>query len=58
MNRERIKKTWVVIFVIISSVLLGDATSWKFGTSLFFAMWAIAGMFELLEEKISNGLSS
>lgn len=51
MNRYRMKKVWITVFVIISSVLLGMETTTGIGTSLFFALWSIAGMFELLEDK-------
>ena len=51
MNRYRMKKVCISVFAIISSVLLGDATDWKIGASLFFALWSIAGMIELLEDK-------
>lgn len=51
MNRYRMKKAWIAVFVIISSVALGMETTTGIGASLFFALWSIAGMIELLEDK-------
>ena len=51
MNQYRMKKVWITEFAIISSVLLGMETTTGIGASLFFALWSIAGMIELLEDK-------
>ena len=54
MRREKLTKVWISAFVSISSILLGNATEWQIGASLFFALWAIAGMIELVEDKLKS----
>lgn len=53
MKKSGITKVWISAFISTSSIFLGNATDWKIGTSLFFALWAIGGMFELLEDKLN-----
>lgn len=53
MKREKLTKVWISAFVSTSSIFLGNATDWKIGASLFFALWAIAGMIELVEDKLN-----
>jgi hypothetical protein len=53
MRKSGITKVWISAFVSISSIFLGNATEWQIGASLFFALWAIAGMIELVEDKLN-----
>jgi hypothetical protein len=46
-------KIWISAFTSVSSIFLGNATEWQIGASLFFALWAIAGMIELVEDKLN-----
>jgi hypothetical protein len=52
-KREKLTKVWISAFISISSIFLGNATEWQIGASLFFALWAIAGMIELVEDKLN-----
>ena len=51
MNRYIMKKAWIAVFVIISIAALGMETTTGIGASLFFALWSVAVMIELLEDK-------
>ena len=49
MSDHQITATLTVVLAIISSILLGMGTNAFIGTSLFFGLWAIAGIFQIYE---------
>lgn len=51
MDSQTGKSFLVMLFMAISGFFMGTATSWDMGVSLFFALWAIGGMLELVAEK-------
>ena len=51
MDSQTGKSFLVMLFMAISGFFMGTATSWDMGVSLFFALWAIGGMLELVAPK-------
>ena len=48
MNTKQIKALYVVVLLSIESMLIALGTSFFIGWGVFFLMWALAGIIELV----------